>query len=342
MTTTRSYSNAFEVVDQTLPLITVPQSSTLLTNFGIFTRTPVSQFTVTFEEQNQTLGYVPDQVRYTKPQSLLNDTRRLRSYALTNHQLADALRPQDLIGKSAYGNLSVQDTEAQAMARKLAKIRRYYDQTFELAGFRTLQLGTAWNPGATIAATNFYTDAGLTQTSVNFVFGTATTDIVAKCESVIASIQDSTADGSNVTGVIGFASPEFFAALIAHAKVQTAYQYYAATEGQSILRNRAGNDFSLNRRFTFAGIQFIEVRQSIGGIRLVDANTCIFVGVGDEDSFVRYAGPHSRFGGEGMMGEDVFAWSFRDPRMTEITIESEANFLHVLRKPGMVAIGTNS
>jgi hypothetical protein len=340
--TTRSYTNAFEVVDQTLPLITIPQSSTLLSNFGVFTKIPVAQFTVTFEELNQSLGFVTDQVRYTKPQSLLNDVRKLRSYPLTNHQLADAIRPQDLIGKSAYGDLANQDTEAQAMARKLAKIRRYYDQTFEMAGFRTLQTGTAWAPGGSIAAINFYTDAGLTQTSVNFVFGTATTDIVAKCEAVIASIQDSSADGANVTGVVGFASPEFFSALIAHAKVQTAYQYFTASEGQSILRNRAGNDFSLNRRFKFGGIEFIEVRQSLNGTRFVDANTCIFAGIGDEESAVRFAGPHSRFGGESMLGEDVYAWSIRDPRMTEISIESEANFLHVLKKPGLYCVGTVS
>ena len=56
-----------------------------------------------------------------------------------------------------------------------------------------------------------------------------------------------------------------FAALIAHANVKDAYRYYSATEGQQILRNRAGQGSAgqtggLYREFMYAGIRFIEVR----------------------------------------------------------------------------------
>lgn len=337
MPITRSYSNAFEVVDRTQELQLVPNSWTLLGDKGVFSEEFLTQHTVTFTEEKQTLGLITDQVRGGKNQANLNDYRKIHSYSMTHHPIADALHPWDVQGKSAYGNLDQADTTAAAIARKMEKIKKSFNVTREVARFKTLGTGAIWAPNGTIAG-NFYTDFGITRKEVDFVFGTATTDIVAKVEEIIGSFQQSAQDGSVITGVTAYCSPEFFSALISHAKVVNAYQYYTATANQEILRNRAGGS-GLYRSFQYAGCTFWEVKGSIAGQTLITAKDAIFVAEGVDDAFVTYYGPALRFGFENTIAMPEYMWTFQEPRGTEITIEAESNFINVLRRPNLVARG---
>ncbi len=335
--TTRSYSNNFEIVDQTASLIKLPQTWSILNDSGLFVQEPITTPTATFQEINGTLGIVGDQVRGTKPQTQLNDARKIHSYSCTFHAMEDALFPSDLAGKSSYSDLNAADTEAAALLRKLEKMRKSFAVTREVARFKTLGTGAVWSPNATVSG-NFYTDFGITRKEVDFALGTATTDVVAKCEEIIASFQASANDGVVITEVIAYCSPAFFGKLIAHAKVQAAYTYYTATEGQQILRNRAGGA-GLYRRFSYAGITFIEVATVLAGQTLVTSGDAIFVAKADDAGFVTYTAPPNRFGYENTFGEFEYAWTFRDPRQTQITVEMEMSMLNVLKRPNFVARG---
>jgi hypothetical protein len=337
----RSYTNAFEVVDYTQELAIVPNSWTLLTDSGLFSEEYLTTRTVTFEQTDYTLGLIADQYWGAKPQANKDDIRKIHSFAIPHFPVVDALLPSDINGVRAYGNQNAAMTEAEALARKIARIRKNYDVTKEVAAFKTLTTGTAYAPNGTVV-TNFYTDMGVTQTVVDFVLGTASTDVVAKVESVIASMQDNALTGDVITGIIGYASPEFFAKLIAHAKVQAAYTYYSATSGQEIQRNRAGGGTGLYREFTYAGIRFIEVRTVLAGQRLVPANDCIFVPIGTSDSFVRYYAPANKFGYVNTIAEPAYMWTTRDAKGERIDIDAESNFINVLRRPQLVIRGTTS
>lgn len=338
--TTRSFTNSFDVVDSTRELAILPQTWTLLGDSGLFRDEMLSQNTVTFQETSGSIAIVKDQVRGSKPQTTSNDKRKLHSYSLTHHPLMDALYPDDIAGKSAYTDLSVADTEAAALARKMTKIRKSFDVTKEIARFQTLVTGQAWSPNGTVVA-DYYTDFGFTRNVVDFVFGTSTTEITAKCEAVIRGFQDSATDGVIINSVTAYCSPTFFAKLIAHAKVQQAYTYYSATEGQSILRNRAGG-MGLYRRFTFANINFVEVPTVLAGTALVPAGEAYFVAETDDDSFVTFYGPANRFGLVNTIAMPQYMWQFRDPRGTEITLEAEMNMLNLLKRPNFVAKGMSS
>lgn len=339
MAITRSFTNTFEVVDYSQELKIVPNSPTLLTEMGLFQDEFLTTKTVTFEEQKQTLGLIGDAAWGSKPTANNEDTRRIISYSIPHFPVADALYPSDIAGVKAWGTQDQAETEAAAMARKIARIRKNFDITKEQAYFRTLTSGTAYAPNGTVAA-NYYTDAGATQKTVDFVLGTATTDVIAKVEEVVAHIQDNINNGDMVTQIVGLASPEFFSALIAHAKVQAAYTYYTATAGQEILRNRAGEFASgMYRTFVFGNVKFIEVRMSLGGTRLVTAKDCIFVPMGTTDLFTTFYAPAQRFGYVNTIAESGYLWTFRDPKGTEITIEAEQNFLPVLKRPQIVVRG---
>lgn len=341
MPLSQSTTNAFQLVDRTNELLLLPQTWTLLGDSGLFQEEYLSTQVLNFEERTGALSLVKDQIRGSKPQTRSGEVRKLHSYSTTHHPIMDALYPQDIAGVTRPGSNGTQlDTKDAALLRKLEGIRKSYDISLEVARFKTLGTGAAWAPNGTIVA-NFYTDMGKTRNEVDFVMGTGTTDLVAKSEAIIAGFQAAATEGQIITRVIGYASPAFFAKLISHATVKSAYTYYTATEGQQILRNRAGGA-GLYRKFSYAGIDYIEVPTVLAGEALVTAGDCVFVAQDDSGSFTTYFSPAARFGYINTIAEKGYVWTFDDMRATEITIEAEMNMLNVLRKPEFVARGYSS
>lgn len=335
---TRSFGNAFEVQDYTQELKLVPNSWTLLGDSNLFTPEYLSTTTVSFEEQNGSLGLVADQVRGARPMAANDVVRKLHSYSIPFFPIVDRIQPQDLQSKSAYGNLDVADSEAAQLERKMLKVRKSFDVTKEVARFQTLTTGQAYAPNGTIVA-DFYSDFGISKKSVDFVLGTGTTDIVAKCEEVIAHCQDNAFSDSVITGITCYASPEFFAKLIAHAKIVAAYQYYSSTVEP--LRQRVGGQ-GLYRTFEYGGIRFIEVRTVLAGGRLIAANKAVFVPNGVEGAFRTYFAPANRMDFVNTTAEELYMFTFRDAKGLGIDLESESSFLNVLARPALVIEGTTS
>lgn len=339
MAITRSFSNAFEVVDYTQELQVIPNSWTLLNDVGLFTDESLSTHTATFEEQNFSLGLIGDAIRGSKPMASQDATRKVRSFVIPHFPQMDAILPQDIQGKRAYGSVDMAETEGAVMLRKMERIAKAHDVTLEVARFKTLTTGDLYAPNGTIAG-NIFTEFGVTQKSVAFALGTTTTDVISKVEEVIAHMQDNANNGDVISSIVAYASPEFFAALISHAKVQAAYQYFTATEGQLIQRNRAGGGNGLYREFQYGGIRFIEVRTVLAGQRLVPANECVFVPLGTSDTFVTYYGPANRFEYVNTLAERRYMWSTRDAKGERIDIDSESNFLNMVKRPKLVVKGT--
>lgn len=340
----RSYTNAFEIVDYTEELAIVPNSPTLLNDIGLFSEVSLQTKTVTFEETDRSIALLVDRPWGSKPLANKDEVRRIRSYPVAHFPIVDEVLPADINGVRAYGKQDALATEAEVMARKIARIQDGITAVKEAARWSTLTTGNIYTPGGSMVAGNFFTDFGITQTSVDFLLGTAGTDVVAKVEAIIAAMQDNNKTGQRVSEIVGYCSPEFFAKLIAHAKVQTAYTYYTATAGQEVLRNRAGNNTgSLNREFFFGGIRFIEVRQLLAnGSRPIPANEAVFLPVGLNESFVTYYAPAERFGLVNTLAEKAYLWTFKSPKGTNIDIEAETNFINVLRRPQLVIKGTTS
>lgn len=337
----RSYTSNFDVVDYTQELQIIPNSWTLLNDVGLFSEEFLTTHTVTFEEQNKSLALIGDQHRGAKPQANKDDVRKIRSYPIAHFPIVDEILPADIQGKRAYGSQDQAETEAAVVARKMDRIRRNIDITLEVGRFSTLTTGNLYAPNGTISG-NLFSDFGITQTSVDFVLGTATTDVMSKVETVIASMQDNANTGDIISGVVAYCSPEWFAKFIAHAKIQTAYQYYTATEGQQIQRNRAGNNMGLYREFTYGGIRFIEVRTVLAGQRLIPAGEVVFVPLGTTDTFVSYFGPANRLDFVNTVAERAYLWLYRNPKGTNIDLDGEFDVTHVIRRPQLVIKGTTS
>lgn len=327
----RSFDKPFELVDYTQELLLVPNKWGLINELGIFSAEPVSQHSVTVESTQGTLGIVTDQVRGSRNTMNSDDTRNLRSFPIPHFPLDDAIKPQDIQGKRAYGSADAAETEAAVTARKLERIRSSHAITLEAARAYALTTGAIYAPNGTVSG-NFFTDFGVTQKEIDFALGTTTTDLLAKSEEGIAHVQDNILTGEVVNEVIVLCSPTFFAKLIAHATVKEAYKYYTST--QEPLRQRLGS--GLYRRFVHGGVTYVEYRGSYNGIALIPAGEGVMLPTGTSDMFKTYFSPANRFSHVNTLGEEAYAFTYRDPKDVEIQIQTESNFLNLIRRPAAV------
>ena len=331
MTIARSFTNGFQLTDLSESLLLIPNTWGLINELGIFSDESVSQNTVTIESTTGTLGLITDRVRGDRNNVSRDEIRVLRAMPLGHFPLDDAIKPEDIQGVRAYGTADAAETEAAVIARKLERIRRNHAITLEFARAQALTQGTVYAPNGTISG-NFYTEFGVTRKEIDFVLGSAVTNILGKSEEGIAHIQDNIMSGEAISEIIVLCSPEFFAKLIDHASVKEAYKYYTST--QEPLRNRLGT--GIYRKFLHGNVLYIDYRGSYNGQRLIPANEAYMLPTGTTDTFKTYYGPANRFSHVNTLGEQAYVWTFRNPTDTEITIQSESSFLNLIRRPQAV------
>lgn len=337
MPITRSFTKPFELVDYTQELILVPNTWGLVNSLNLFRPESVSQHSIIVESTNGTLAVIPDQVRGAGRNNVnKDDTRVTRSFAIPHFPLDDALSPEDIQGKRAYGSPDAAESEAAVLARKMERIRRNHAVTMEFARCQAITQGTVYAPNGTVAH-DFYSEFGVSRKIVGFDLNNAAIDVLAKGEEVIAHIQDNILTGEVVSSVMALCSPEFFGKLIAHPKVATAYQFYTST--QEPLRQRLGGG-GLYRRFEFGGITYVEYRGEYNGSKLIPANEAYFIPEGTVDMFITYFSPANKMSLVNTLGEEAYMFAYNDPHDEGMIIQSEHNALHLIRRPAAVVRGT--
>lgn len=331
----RSYANGFEITDWTEELLIVPNKWGLIQQLGIFGEAEgVTQHTVTFEQIDKTIGIIGDKIRGERASVNKDYTRKVHSYAVPHFPLDDYISPNDIQGKRAYGTENAEVMEA-VRARKLERIRQAHAITLEYARAQLLCNGTVYAPNGSVSY-NFYTDFGVTRKEVDFVLGTTTTDIIGKCEEVIAHIQDNLLNGEVASNIVALCSPTFFAALVKHAKVTNAYQYYTTIGAAQPLRERLGapNLDGRYRSFDFGGIMFIEYRGIYNGSQLITAGDAYALPLGTNDMFKTYVSPANKFDLVNTVGQEAYFFEYPDNKGEKIEIQTESNFINMVRRPG--------
>lgn len=336
----RSFNDRFEVIDWSKEVTNIPNTWGTINELGIFNVEPVAEHTIAFQEVTEDFGLIIDRVRGDRANVNKDYTRKIHAFVAPHFPLNDQILPKDIQGKSAYTSLSDTEQLDQVRARKMERIRRSHAATLEFARAQVLTAGTVYAPNGTVSQ-NWFTEFGVTQTVVDFLFGTATTNIIAKIETGLAAIQDN-AGLISFSGVVVLASPEFFGKLIAHPYVQTAYQYYTSTQEPLRQRQAPGNSSTaLHREFFYGAVRFIEMRDAFNGQRLIPAGDAVMVPTGT-DYFRTYFTPAERFGLVNTLGQEVYMFEEANSNGTAINLETESNFVNALLKPQVVIRLTSS
>lgn len=321
-------SGGYTLATMTEAINSVDNRHSLLGDMGLFREEGVTQRTVVVESVDGVLSLLPS-VPLGGPATVAGrDTAGLRSFVVPWIPHNTTILPGDLQGVRRFGSAGGVNPLAEFMARSLARMAYKHDQTHEYMRINALRGILKDGSGATLY--NFFTEFGVTQQQVDFLFGTATTAIQAKVRQVLRMIETEL-KGEVMTGVLALVSPGFFDALTGHAVVADAYKHYATTGAQPLRDDT-------RQQFPFAGIMFREynatVTLSTGATEsLIPAGEGIAFPLGTRDTFVTHFAPANTIEAANTIGVPMYARQLMRRDGSGVDVMTESSPLPLNRRP---------
>ncbi|BCW88044.1 hypothetical protein sos41_11820 [Alphaproteobacteria bacterium SO-S41] len=322
-------AGGFTLAEMTEAINILPNRYSRITDLGLFRSEPITQTVVLVEYANGTINLLPATNRGGPAAVAKRDTGAVRGFAVPHIPYDDYILPGDFQGVRAqiYGEQS--DPLAGIMNKRLIKMKAKHDLTREYMQINALRGILKSGSGATVY--NFFTEFGVAQLDVDFVLGTAGTDVAAKCRQVLDYIEDNL-NGEVMTEVRALVDRTFWGKLIGHAKVADAYKYFASAPNP--LRD------DLRRTgFEFAGITF-EVYN--GNATLSDGATSepflpagegVAFPIGTLDTFTTYDAPANLIETVNTEGLPFYARQYIRESGDAVVVHTESNPLPLNKRP---------
>ena len=321
-------AGGYSLAEMTQAINILPNLYTRLGQIGLFRFEGVTQRSIVIEQREGVLSLLPS-VPLGAPATVGNrEQRSMRSFALPWIPHDDVILPADIQGMPALGVSDAADPLVEVMNRKLTLMRRKHAQTREYMEMNALRGIVKDGAGTTLY--DYFTEFGITQISVDFVFGTAGTNIQAKVRTTLRGIEDNLLGETMITAH-ALVSSEFFDKLISHPKTEDAYKFFSATGGQPLRED-------MRRAFPFAGILFEEYNGSVTlsngtSERLIPTGEGIAFPLGTFDTFTTYGGPANLLETANTVGLPLYARQMIDAKGRWIDLMTEASILPVNKRP---------
>lgn len=333
---------AFSATSLTQAINLVPNDYGRLRELGLFSEEPITTTSVAVEFANGTLNLLPTRERGAPSSLAMPEKRNVRPFNCFHIPHDDFVRADDVQNIVArVGQDSAMESVANLVARKERVMRRKHAITLEHLRMGALRGEILDSDGSSLL--NLYTAFGVTQKSVDFVLGTAGTDVKAKAREVVSYIEDNLM-GETMSGVHVLASPEWYEKFIGHAKVEEIFKYY---DGQN---NPLRQD--VRRGFPFHGLvieeyrgaaQYLQEDGTYATRKFVPAGEAIAFPLGTQDVFSTYFAPADFMDTVNTMGEQIYARSVVDPEFQRwVKLHSQSNPLPLNKRPALVVRLTSS
>lgn len=333
---------AFSSTTLTAAINIVPNDYGRIRELGLFNDEPINTTTVAVQYANGTLNLLPTRERGAPSSLGMPEKRGARAFSCFHIPHDDFVRADDvqnIIARTADDG--VVDAVQALVLRKEATMRRKHAITIEHMRMGALRGDILDNDGTSLL--NLFTAFGVTQKSIDFVLGTAGTNVPAKVDELTAYMEDNLL-GETMSGVHVFASPEWFAKFIGHTTVTDAWKYYDGAYNP--LRN------DVRKKFVYRGSTFEEYRGSAsylqedgtyGTRRFIPANEAIAVPLGTQDTFSTYWAPADFMDAVNTLGEQIYVRQAVDPEFQRwVKIHSQSNPLPIVKRPALLVKLTTS
>lgn len=327
-------SDVFKMDTMTAAVNKMPYVPGRIGRLGIFEESGVSTTTVIVEEQSGTLSLIPNTPRSAPPNQNAMGKRKARSFVAPHLPIEDTVLASEIQNVRAFGSSSqlqglesVRDDKLRTMAAKL-------DATLEYHRVGAIK-GVVLDADGTSEIFDLFDKFDVTQTEVDFLLGTSTTDILGKCTAVAGAIEDElgAAVYNHVHAVVG---KTFFQRFIAHDKVREAYKYYQQ-QGKNM--NPLREDLRY-QGFEFGGIIWEQYRGSVGGVGFVADSEAHFFPVGVPGLFITRYAPGDFVEAANTLGLPRYVKSERMEYDRGLKLLLESNPVNLCTRPKVLVKGT--
>jgi len=270
------------------------------------------------------------------------DTFALKLAYFKHH---DRLTAEDIQDWRQPGSME-QETYARSFAEKITDMRMAADQTKEYMKLQAFK-GVFKTPDGKVVA-DMFTEFGVTQKTIDFALGTASTNIDGKIAELKRYIASNIKQGGSINGVEVLVDPSFYDKLINHPSIKTAYQYYLNSGAQRLRDDLAQYmSWGVMDFFEHRGIRFISYDATFnlpnGTTEAgVATDTGHAFGLGARDLFRAYAGPSNKLSQANQPGQEMFVRTYLDERDEYVDFEQEMAPLYFCTSPAsLVRLTTN-
>ena len=349
MAVIRQLDNGNRITDWTQEINEIENQYGMFNGTDLFAGQGIATESVVFEKNFQSNTLIPQTSRRGKPPVKGRDRQsEMISLALPWFSTTDKITPGDIQGHREPGTPDQAKSLANAITRKLDDMRLNADQTREFMKIEALKGITKDGEGNTIA--NMFTEFGISQETVDFVLGTAATDVDQKIREVKRSLGTKAKTGTRMGAFECMVSPQFFDKLVSHSKIREAYlQYSVADRRSDVIRAdlQTFTDWGVVDTFYHQGVLFYSydaifyadgqdnTPQYAVGDGTTDTSTeggyTIIRGL--RDLYRGYWGPQNTLTGANQVGSEMYATQFRDPKDRFHEMDLEMAPLYFMTKP---------
>ena len=335
MPTTRDPSNLYSIVDWTEEVNEVPNQYGWVKSQGIFNMSPTIQTSVLFDRNEKDITLLPAQNRGSRHDTVGKD-RSVSTFAipLSFFKHSEFITPEDIQSHRMPGTPDSPETLANVRQNKFEDGRVAVDQTQEYMMIQALKGITTTPDGGELV--NMFTLFGISQPTMNFALGTATTEVYNKVSELKRNVQKNIRTGSVIQGIDVICSESFFDQLVTHPNVKEAYLNWSSN---SRYRDEFSDYFSwgISDVFVYNGVRFITYPATFnlpgGGTEDAIDDGFAQVVPRARGLFRGYYGPNDKLTGANQPGREIFAFEYRDTRDENHEIEFETAPLMFATKP---------
>jgi len=303
-----------------------PPLPSRLAALGLFAEDGLTTTSLVVEKDVDTLTLIPNQSRTsTTPHGTGGSTRSIVVFPTTHLPTQDTITPDEVQNLRAFGRASEADTMLSFVQKRLTKMRRRLDATIEYQRVGAVKGTIVDSDGATVIS-NLFTQFGLSQQSHTIKLSEANTDVRGAVLAAVDKMEEALAN-EPYSGTRVLCGKTFFRALIAHAKVQKAYEQY---ESGVFLRNDPRHGFE------FAGATWEEWRGGIGGAPFIDDGEAYLLPEGVEDMFITRFAPANYNETANTIGLPNYAKQEARPLGKGILLEAQSNPISICTRPRAV------
>ncbi|MGR3438776.1 major capsid protein [Salipiger abyssi] len=336
-------NDAFRAMELGESIRIIPNQWGMIGEMGIFTPKPIRGTKFDIEKKNGVLQLVQSSTRGTPLPSQGRSKRDLIDFRTSRFGLKSRITADDIDGIRAFGSESELKQVMGEVFDRQEELRGSIDITREYLRAGALQGQVLDADGSMIA--DLHDAFGITRKSVDFVLGTATTDLSAKSRQVTRHIRTNLL-GDVMTGVMGLMHPDFTDKLMAHDDFKERYKHYQNQNGGDPLRD------DTSQGFDFQGIRWKEyqgegpVPQEDGTTvtrSFVPAGEVMFFPLGSRQTFRQFNGSADYLGMTNLPGAEFYSALFPDRQEDRFAdVEAMMQTLPMCMRPGVLVRGNTS
>lgn len=317
--------DAFSVTNLTRAMTDLPRVPTRIGELGLFEENGITTTTALIERTSEGLKLVPAMPRGSRGEPVTLKSRELVPVKATHLPQSGSVLADEVQGVRAFGSETELESVQALVNKKLAKMKRQLDLTIEYQRIGAIK-GMVVDSDGTTPLIDVYDTFGMTQTTLNFALGVATTDVKAKITALRRAVQTALG-GLAYTRVHALCSSSFFDALVGHDKVKAAWELY---QQNSFAREEQGLIFVMN------GVTFEEYSGGVGGTDFILGGQAYAFPVGVSGMFTTDYAPADYMETVNTTGLPYYAKQELMRMSKGIEMESQSNPITLCTRPEAV------